>query len=213
MTAIAAPARPAPVRPEATRLVGLHGLKRRRLESTVRDGLCRPSAAWFEIGSRRAPADLRATLSACVYHALGLSVVAELAEQTRPGGYAAWFRAHSGELPAVLAFPDRPTGDEIWRRYLWVGSTAPGRTAVYTKVARAGRTAGPWWRPRVFVVRHGTIARLEGELDRVPLAHRDTRLALAEDDAPTTVVDTKLARFCGALADSIGAALFPRPAP
>jgi hypothetical protein len=190
-------------------LLGLHGLKRRWLAAAVRDGLQRDSAAWFAVGERTSDEERHATLAACVYHALGLTVAGDLASRTAPGGYQALFESHPDQLPAILAFGDEPSGREAWRRYRWVGPPTAGVTAPYTKVERAGRTAGPWRRPRVFAPGLAELAQIERTLDRGRPSSGSARLVRATgDDTPTAIVDTKLARFCCAVADLAGSGLF-----
>jgi hypothetical protein len=201
---------PVITRRTAVSVLGLHGLKQRWLADTVRNGLGRSSAAWFAVGTCTSSEDRHATLAACIYHALGLTVVADLASRTAPAGYRALFESHPDQLPAILAFSDEPTGREAWRRYRWVGPPTPAVTAPYTKVERAGRTAGPWRRPRLFVPGLGELALIERKLDLYPLANGDVRLVYAEDDDTlVATVDTKLARFCSAVADLAEAGLFP----
>jgi hypothetical protein len=205
---------PAVTLPAAAGFLGLHGLKQRWLADTVRDGLRRGSAAWFGLYARAPGEERHATLAACVYHALGLTVVADLAARTAPGGYRALFESHPDQLPAILVFSDEPSGREAWRRYLWVGPPEPTLTAPYTKEERAGRMAGPWRRPWLFVPDLAELALIERRLDRYQLANGAARLVYAEDDdTPPTTVDTKLARFCGAVADMAEASLFPDRAP
>lgn len=190
-------------------VLGLHGLKQRWLDDTVCNGLRRGSAAWFAVGECTPGEDRHTTLAACVYHALGLSVAADMASRTAPGGYLALFESRPDQLPVILAFSDEPTGREAWRRYRWAGAPSPSLTAPYTKVERAGRTAGPWSRPRLFAPDLAELARIERELDLYPFTNGGARLVYAEDDdAPAAAVDTKLARFCGMVAGLAEAGLF-----
>lgn len=193
----------------AVAVLGLHGVKRRWIGDTVRHGLRRGSAAWFAVAESTPDEDRHATLATCVYHALGLGVVGDLISRTAPGGYLALFESRPGLLPAILAFGDEPTGQEAWRRYRWAGPPSPALTVPYTKVERAGRTAGPWSRPRLFAPGPAELARVERELDRHPLANGGARLVYAEhDDAPAAAADTKLARFCALVAGLAEASLF-----
>ena len=127
----------------------------------MHDGLCRSSAAWFALAAGTTVAQRRATLGACVFHALGLTVAADLAARTAPDGYRTFFEDHPDQRPAILAFADEPTGREVWRRYFWAGPAAPGPTAPYTKVERAGRTAGPWPARAVFAPDLAALGRVE----------------------------------------------------
>lgn len=198
----------------AAAVLGLHGVKQRWIDDTVRNGLRRGSAAWFAVAECSPDEDRHATLATCVYHALGLSVVGDLISRTAPGGYLALFESRPDQLPAILAFCDEPTGREAWRRYRWVGPPSPALTVPYTKVERAGRMAGPWDRPRLFAPGLAELARVERELDRHPLANGGARLVYAEnDDAPAAAANTKLARFCGMVADLAEAGLFGGRAP
>lgn len=200
---------PMGAQPASASLLGLHGLKQRWLSDTVRDGLRRDSAAWFALRARSCAEEWQATVAACVYHALGLTVVADLASRTAPGGYLALFEAHPDQVPAILAFCDEPSSREIWRRYRWLGPPASARTAPYTKVQRAERTVGPWHRPLLFTPGLAELARIERGLDRRRLAAGNPRLVVETDeDPPVQIIDTKLARFCAAVGGLAEASLF-----
>jgi hypothetical protein len=119
-------------------VTAIHGLKRRWIGTTVREGLIRPSAAWFAVGTGCTSAELSRTAAAALYMAIGR------ARQNELSAAGSWevlesLLADVDQAPALLVFSYQPTGKEIWRRYLWPGD-AGGPTAPYTKVQRAGGT-------------------------------------------------------------------------
>jgi hypothetical protein len=120
-------------------ILGLHGVKRRWVETTVAHGLWRDSAAWFLTPPGSGHPELDATVAAAVYLALGPATRARLVAHTVPGRYTDIFEREPGLLPDLIFFEDRPTGRETLHRYVWRHPAAPSLTAPYTKVARAGR--------------------------------------------------------------------------
>jgi hypothetical protein len=199
---------------------GVHGMKRRWADSTVRRGLDRPSAAWFLLP--HTCHGLRATLASTVYLALGPAVCDALCEEPCDGRYTAFFRASPELLPAVLVFADAPTGSETLHRYLWLGGRQSSLTAPYTKVERAGRTISLVGAasevPRVDLAAAAEAeraverdARPDGwwqhrrPLRRVPATAAHPHGASARATMP---INTKLSSFCEALGEHVAAVLF-----
>jgi hypothetical protein len=123
--------------------LGLHATKARWVDSTIRAGLDRPSAAWFLVDRAPQAAPRLTTFAAAVYLALAPSGRAVLAATDGPGVPAYQVFARRPELlPVLLAFDDMQAGAKARHRYVWLGSRPPTATATtdaYTKVERAGR--------------------------------------------------------------------------
>jgi hypothetical protein len=182
-------------------VLGLHGTRRRWVEATVRDGLIRPSAAWFMIGPGcQLPA--LATFAAAIYLGFGHSGQEALRSANR---YADALRRQPELLPVLLVFADAPTGAEIRDRYVWLGSPGARRlTEPYTNVARAGRFVGPAL-PVTGVMRFGLTDIAEVE-DSVDLALPDPSGIRLLQKVPSGTIrssqalfETRMAGFCAAL--------------
>jgi hypothetical protein len=123
--------------------LGLHATKARWVDSTIRAGLDRPSAAWFLIDRTPQVAPRLTTFAAAVYLALAPSGRAALAVMDGPEVLAYQVFARRPELlPVLLAFDEMHADAKTRHRYVWLGSRPPTATATtdaYTKVERAGR--------------------------------------------------------------------------
>jgi hypothetical protein len=196
--------------------VALHGMKQRWRDITMRDGLTRPSAAWFLLDPSTNGEELLTTLAVTVYLALGVTTCELLSTAREPGAYTRFFAANSGLLPTIIRFLDQPDGNEPLDRYLWLGPPTRAVTAPYTKTSRAGRTVTRWVEPVLAEVDLSTVAALEGHLDRGGPQSRPARLihklpvgGRLREGRP---LDTKVGHFCLTVAAHIAAHL-PLPAP
>ncbi|MDX3078380.1 hypothetical protein [Streptomyces sp. MI02-7b] len=199
---------------------GIHGLKRRWVDDARDQGLHRPSAAWFSVTTQTSAAGLLATLTAATYFGLGTATQSALCKGSNPGDYHRHLSAHPATLPAVLVFPDQPTGRETTHRYLWHGVAMVAMTAPYTNVGRAGRAVAAIPDAVVLGVGLDDIAVLERRLDeRAELASDSLRPQWWGGARPLTrlpcgdivPVHTKLTAFCQLLglhlAAEVGAAI------
>lgn len=184
-------------------VLGLHAMKQRWAGAVVREGLVRPSAAWFMVDSATPWDSLTTTLAAAVHLGLGTATCERLAASTGPGEHARLFEAEPLLLPTLLCFADRPTAREETHRYHWLGRPAAGLTVPYTKVEWAGRTcrfesSTGTATPRVVTAELDDVVRIEASVDRWELGAGPGRLIVRSDQhaSPGPQVDSKLAWFC-----------------
>lgn len=190
-----------------TRLLAMHGMKRRWIDATLREGLIRDSAAWFVLPPVADDIEFDRTLAAATFLALAPAVRSRLAALTNPGSYAEFFATAEELMPAVLLFAYEPTGREEWHRYVWTGPPQPGVTFPYTKVARAARRVGfTDGRLRVVEVVPALLAEAEMIADETPApVGGPTELTKLRADQPEPAIcpeaaDGKLTRVCAAIA-------------
>lgn len=188
------------------RVPALRGEKARWLDQAVRDGLRRPSAAWFS----SATPDLtsRATTGAAVHLALAAQGRAQLLAGRSRDQFTRVFHQDRGLLPVLILFWDHPTGAETWHRYHWTGPAA-GLTAPYTKVERAGRSVD-LGRADIQLARAtlDDVARVEAELpddDHLQWWSEPVVKRTTTDDRPSgRTAGTRLAVFCEELGVLLG---------
>ncbi|MFI9842507.1 hypothetical protein ACIHFD_36110 [Nonomuraea sp. NPDC051941] len=189
-------------------------MKRRWSSTILEHGLIRDSAAWFVPSPSADDSEtFRRTLAAAVYLALGTSTRAELATMTGHGAYSAFFAAAEDSMPVLLFFRDKPTGHEVWHRYLWTGPPTPGPTCPYTKVARAARDV-PLSGRHVQVVEadHAAVVRAERSADATrtygsaPLHLRRLAVNDLAHGEPAETGRDKLTLLCAILAADLYAA-------
>ncbi|MGW0358947.1 hypothetical protein ACWDXV_32575 [Nocardia nova] len=190
--------------------LALRGMKEMWVTTTVEAGLRRPSAGWFAFEPTAQQAEQRATASTAIYLALSPRVREQLAAAPHRGGYTQFFRTNPGVRPVVLLFEDRPTGEETWHRYLWLGADSPTYTSCFTNVARAGRTVRfDQDRLELYAPSPEVIAEVEGRIDReIPegyggeteLIMRVGSSELALPAKPPLRIETKIGAFCDGIA-------------
>jgi hypothetical protein len=181
----------------------LHAVRSEWLEPTLRHGLDRPSAAWFELpGHDRTglTATTAATLAAAVYLALGLNRPDELAAEP---SYTDWFRTHPTALATFVEFEGDCPAQAV-KSYLWAGhpSPSPIRTHPYTKVDLSG--APPWHVRRVRRAGLEEVRQAEeaARRDRPPSGddhwhtHMRPLIPGRADPLSAPIVPTRLAAFC-----------------
>lgn len=189
-------------------VLGLHAMKQRWAELTAREGLVRPSAAWFLVDHRATAGELSATFAAAVCLGLGTVTCDRLSELSEPGSYTEFFRSDPSLLPALLCFKDYPTNRETTHRYQWLGPPAASRTVPYTKVERANRAGvpaayvGP---PEALTIHIGLddVVRAEKALDDLGSCRGFAGLVRRADAVDEFAVhtDSRLGWFCVRIAD------------
>jgi hypothetical protein len=194
---------------DATDGGGLHATKQRWVETTLANGLVRPSAAWFVLRPGSHP-QLRATLTAAVYLALADRGRRMLAAAI---SYETWFETHPEFLPSMLLFAGAYQHGERVDRYFVAVPGCTGETLPYTKVARAGRSIAPAQFNDVAVLPPGgAIARAEHRAVGEAASAGTSAAALVKMSSETVAASapldrTKLALFCRELGDELAAAL------